>query len=73
MGIIFCLKKNARRFTDHFASPVMSVRVDFEEQTIDILFAKYWIRRLRCLRCLRRCLRWTGPGGCTGGAGCLGG
>ena len=30
-----------------FASPEMSVCVCFEGQTIDILFAKYWIRRLR--------------------------
>ena len=36
-------KKNAHGFTGHFARAEMSVRVDFEGRTIEILFAKYGI------------------------------
>ena len=36
MGTYIFLQKDARQFTDLFASPEMSVRVCFEGQTIDI-------------------------------------
>ena len=37
---LFICSKDAHRFTDQLASPEISVRVDFEGYTLDILFAK---------------------------------